>query len=458
MGRLKLKISSILFLCILPGAPGGPGCGTTVGNPDKEEPAGSGYVVSGSVEEDAVLQLAGRTATHVVALNTDSGESRAAVVNSDGTFAVEIDREAAWVMAWVDATATGTGMLLGRFASGSLDTLSPAAGGSGLGMGRVVLNGDAGGAVSLETGHGQLLEALAISETAAATLGELDDVSLRYINPDIDGNGQLDAVEGKRFTLDFHNRFYGRKANGDDLVMADLKNAFPPADVSFPYRGSGIVPELSSGLFGGSFPTAYSWTFEQDVTSTDCTNGNNNVVAAGIACAVDASSDDASYSKRRVGLEVALPPEGTYVLNAADKKLTWTDVKISDFSAGEGFLALFVRMDVSEENLTGISYRWMKKQADGTWALAGTEEISLLVKPGSPGVNLKVDGDASGKSLGFVVGLTPEGSVLLSDESVYLEGLTAADISAGISWDRVLENPGISYDDKLGMRFFFGVY
>jgi hypothetical protein len=31
-------------------------------------------------------------------------------------------------------------------------------------------------------------------------------------------------------------------------------------------------------------------------------------------------------------------------------------------------------------------------------------------------------------------------------------------VKAGVDWSHCLKNPGISYDDKLGMRFFFGYY
>ena len=132
-------------------------------------------------------------------------------------------------------------------------------------------------------------------------------------------------------------------------------------------------------------------------------------------------------------------------MTASGQTFTWTGVKVSDFTAGEGFLALFIKFDVSSSGkLTGISHKWKKKTSAGTFELATEDEINLMVKDDSAYISLKVDGSDSGKSLGIKVKRDPEGSMTFAEDAFNAEGGTDKDeVKAGIEWSRVLDNPGI---------------
>jgi len=64
-------------------------------------------------------------------------------------------------------------------------------------------------------------------------------VCLRYVNPDIDGDGVLDAEEPNRdFMLDFHTHFAMQRA-GASATVGDLIDAFLPLDTPPAYQGTG---------------------------------------------------------------------------------------------------------------------------------------------------------------------------------------------------------------------------
>ena len=64
---------------------------------------------------------------------------------------------------------------------------------------------------------------LGLESETAETIGDHDDVSRRYSNPDVDGDGAVDCDgSSSNYTLDFHIRFNmlinGTQAEVDDLV------------------------------------------------------------------------------------------------------------------------------------------------------------------------------------------------------------------------------------------------
>lgn len=430
------------------------------GQPDGPTGPGEGQVTLAGSLAIGLLRLQDKTPTHVIAMEPESNSFATAEVNEDGTFELYIDKELNWVVTFVDSTGTGSDMLVSRFGSGELDTIATNSETTDVDLGELDTTAEkAGGTIP----QGDLLTSLAMSEEASVQYGAVDDVSLRYVNPDIDGDGQIDAVAGQKLTLDFHNRFNFKK-NGADLAMKDIKNAFPPENASLEFSGSGVMPWFEDSVYNEPV-SAYTWKFSADVSLG--TNGgvlcdgytSGQLLPANTACNMEIV---AGASNNIPSIELTAAVDGTYELTAGGKTFTWTNVKVSDFSAGTGFIALFVRMDVNNDNkLTGISYKWQRKNGDGTYSLATAEELKLLVSSGGGYVSLKVDGANSGKELGVKLPLEPEGAMTFADaeygEAVHLpDGVTEAEVKAGLAWSRVLENPGISYDDKLGMRFFFG--
>lgn len=427
-------------------------------------------VISGNI---ALTALLGETPSHVIALNTESGATETAIVEADGGFVLPVNREEPWFISFIDDSKTGADMIVSTFAADTLDTMTTTGDTETVDLGDVDVSGDK---ASAGVGASGVLDAIGMSEDAAATVGALDDASLRYSNPDIDGNGEVDAIEGKSYMIDFHNRFLAKKKDGSALNITDMKNAFYPDDMIFSYSGTGIMPQIPQDDFTAE-PTTYEWSYS--VAMPIATNGgqlcsgmnSGDTLAAGTACSLT-KSDNTGANGNSVyvfGMEVSNLKAGDYTLKAGDKTYFWKNVAVSDFSAGDGFLALFLRMDVDANNkLTGVSYKWQKKGADGTYSLATEEEINLVVKDANDPkfggyVSLKYQGNESSGSLGVMIEKKPQGSVVLADElendsgAVNVQGsvLTEQMVKDGVDFNDFTTNPGISYDDKLGMRFFF---
>ncbi|HYX33887.1 MAG TPA: hypothetical protein VE954_12295 [Oligoflexus sp.] len=497
-----------------------------------------GFAVTGSLLLGGLL-TAGVNITHVVALNTESGRKLAfpvdadtgefrlmipttdendftIYINADGTLdraklekqnptvAVEVadmsDEEllaaikegaeenagktpepSPWTLAYVDATKTGADMMVSRFAAETLDTISPTRGNIGLKMGEVTPT--VGGAAATSTSYADILEAIGMSTDTATTFGAIDDVSLRYINPDIDGDGVLDAVvvdaEGVRtgtevrFPLDFHNRFLVQATGGATVLHTSLKDKFADdvvgglANLNVSYTGTGIIPELEKTIFA-SAPTSYKWKFESALTvqSSTCTElPSGGTLAAGDWCTHN-YTEDSNYERYQLGQEVATPPEGTYVLDAGGKVFTWTDVKVSDFSAGAGFVILLVKYntsdkgtaDTADDTLSGISYKYLKKTTAG-WVAATESELQLLIKGDGGYMSLKFDSDTL--NVGVRIPKTPTGTIDIATAQINTNSTASGvetlitNLKAGtVLWTR-FSSGAASYDDKLGMRFFF---
>ncbi|HET9238239.1 MAG TPA: hypothetical protein VFO10_13345 [Oligoflexus sp.] len=500
-----------------------------------------GFAVTGTLQLDALL-TAGSKVTHVVALNTENGRKLAfpvdeetgefrlmiptsaeddftVYINADGT---TVDRErllkqhpdvateiadlsdeqliakikesaeedgtssatpepSPWTLAYVDATKTGADMMVSRFASETLDTIAPTRGNVGVSMGDVTPV--VGGKASTTAAHADILEAISMSADTATTFGAIDDVSLRYINPDIDGDGVLDspvmAADGSvtgtevRYVLDFHNRFTINDANGGQVFHTSLKNKFADdvlgglANVNVAYTGTGIIPELEKSTFSAA-PSTYKWKFESALTmpASVCSElPSGGTLAAGSWC-THSYTVNPNYDRYQLGQEVALPPVGKYVLDAGEKVFTWTDVKVSDFSAGMGFVILLVKYntddkgtaDTSDDVMSSISYKYLKKTATG-WTAATEAELKLLIKGTGGHLSLKFDNDAL--NCGLEIPKTPTGTVDLKTANISSNTTSNAmttlinELKAGTVTFSRFSSGAASYDDKLGMRFFF---
>jgi hypothetical protein len=229
----------------------------------------------------------------------------------------------------------------------------------------------------------------------------------------------------------------------------------------------------------GSAPDTYKWKFS--VAMPTANNGGQvcdgmdagDEIPANTECKLEhqnntgANGDDVFV----FGMETAELKAGDYTLKVGSKTYSWTNVAVSDFSAGEGFLVLFIKLNTSGGKLTGLSYKWQIKGSDGKYTLASDEAIKLIVKNGSDEddqdyggyVSLKYKGDEAKGSLGVMIPRKQKDDIVFktaiekNNGTVNITGseLTAAMVKAGVAFAHFAENPGISYDDKLGMRFFF---
>src|SRR5262249_9939787 len=127
-----------------------------------------------------------RHVTHVMAVNPESAspDRSIAKLGSDGSFTLSVYVGKPYVFVFVDSTAVGADMVVAVFRPRTLDTVAPELAGP-LAFGDVMVDPSTQTA-SASLPYDELLAGLGLSPAAAEYLGSVDDLSLRYANPDID--------------------------------------------------------------------------------------------------------------------------------------------------------------------------------------------------------------------------------------------------------------------------------
>ncbi|NVB77415.1 MAG: hypothetical protein HOV81_03390 [Kofleriaceae bacterium] len=179
-------------------------------------------LVGCAAESDSAFHVSGRVTdsqvTHVIATNPVTAERVVADVGSDGSFDLAVAPGKTWAVTFANASKVGADMRVGVLGSDGLDALAPARAGS-LELGTVSFaSGRATGSIA----HADLIDALGLDDATAARLARTDDLALRYANPDIDNNGELDALEGHDIRLEVSGQLAlgigDREATVADLV------------------------------------------------------------------------------------------------------------------------------------------------------------------------------------------------------------------------------------------------
>jgi hypothetical protein len=421
---------------------------------------GDQLTISGRLQMHAarssVIAAPGRTITHVMAVNPESASPRRTIakVGSDGSFRLALDVGAPHVLVFIDSSAVGADMVVAMFRANTLDTISPELAGH-LELGDMEVDPDAQTA-SLGISYDELLAGLGLSPAAAEYLGSVDDLSLRYANPDIDGDGVIDLEQDHQYALDFHMRANLRvgSSHGRNITIDDITDRFVAdsgADVVTP------VFNLTSAyvLYPASLDaTAY---VAQGAPASAPQNG-------GVFTASEANgtpSPPSSFSGLGFGdtrgwgpdynyessPHVELPGSGgspatlAYTLGAIGKTLTFTNVvtRTRDSLTESGTLAIFVRLVTNAHQYSSIEYKWMKR-ASSAWVPATAEEIALTISGDSGYVSIH-RAPSWHNEFGATIPAVPSGSIPWSWAA------TGPDDICGLA---------VSYDDKLGLRHFIG--
>src|SRR3954464_3594220 len=208
----------------------------TAGGSDEQQFSISGRVAMATARTTGSA-AAPRTVTHVMAVNPESAspDRSIAKVGSDGSFELSVDVGKPYVFVFVDSTAVGADMVVAVFRARTLDTIAPELAGH-LAFGDVMVDPSTQTATA-GLSYDALLAGLGLSPAAAEYLGSIDDLSLRYANPDIDGDGVIDLEQDRRYGLDFHVRSNMRlgSSTGRNLPVRDIP------DLSFADAGSSIA-------------------------------------------------------------------------------------------------------------------------------------------------------------------------------------------------------------------------
>lgn len=404
--------------------------------------------------------------THVMAVNPSSQNPVRVVspVASSGTFSLALEPGHPWVLVFVDSSRVGADMIAGIFRAATLDTVAPAMPGTAdLGMVQVMPDGSAAAGIDYEA----LLSALHLSGDDAALLGAVDDVCLRYVNPDIDADGMIDQMQpGHDFRLDFHVQFGLRTGtggpNGGNATIADIVGNFLPATTGFNYGGVGIY--VSQPAAYSPIDAATTWaSFEQPITYYP---GGMNPAPRTAAAAERIPGSDLMLGTlgdtRSEGIYAAAGadmPQGNYSWGVGTHTLTFTNVRTHSnarLSAAADFIMPFIKLVPSDTSCTSacrlaaVEYQWMKRTEAG-WIPATASEVALIVGELGGYVSFARSFDNGLERGGFTIPtVNTMGSIPWA--SARLEGLSAADLEA-LTSDQIC-HLGLSYDDKLGMRMF----
>jgi hypothetical protein len=442
------------------GGDDGGGNGT---GPDGGPSMTGGYKITGKVGSTSGLRSAGpaaRTITHVMAVQPISASPlrTIAAIGADGSFTLEVTPGQPYVFVFVDSTAVGADMAVAMFRAGTLDTVSPQLAGH-LDMGTVAID-PAMQTATPGTAYATVIADLGLDPAAAAYLGSVDDLSLRYANPDIDGNGVIDLVENRQFGIDFHVRANLRRgsATGANLAVADMTDQF------FPVTGLDVAtPVFNTTSAYAMYPSTLDATTYVDqsnpymsvlthgavftVTVADGSTAGANTSFSGMPSGGPMSSWGADYDLEHNAL-LELPGSGgspatlAYTLGAIGTTLTFTNVvtRTKASLVAEGTISIFAKLNTTAGMVTSVDYKWMKTFA-GAWVPATSDEIAVTI--GSQGGFMSVHVQPSWANQ---LGLT----------------IPAAPTSGSLPWTSTPFAPGavcglaISFDDKLGLRHFIG--
>ncbi len=398
-----------------------------------------------------------RTITHVMAVQPVSASPirTIAAVGADGSFTLEVTPGQPYVFVFVDSTKVGADMAVAMFRANTLDTVSPQVAGH-LDMGMVAIDPTTQTATA-STSYDTVISELGLDPAAAEYLGAVDDLSLRYANPDIDGDGMIDLVEDHQFGIDFHVRSNMRRgsATGANFTVADMTDQYFPDDA---------VPVFNLTSVYAMYPTAIDATqyinsmvqpqvlmngAAYHVTLADGTTPAPNTSFSGMGAPVANSpmqSWGADYDlEQNAALELpgsnGSPATLAYTLGATGTTLTFTNIithKKADLTA-DGTLSIFTRLNTTGGNISSVDYIW-KKRVAGAWEAATAEEIALTI--GSQG--------------GFMsFHILPNWN---NQQGVQIP----AEPMGTVAWTGPATTPGsvcglaVSYDDKLGLRHFIG--
>lgn len=403
--------------------------------------------------------------THVMAVNgaTAAPTRYLAELKSDGSFAIGVDPNAPWVLVLIDSHQVGRDMVAGVFraADFDLDTLAPTRAGM-VDLGDLSIeNGTRIARASISTST--LLSALGLSVDAARLLGAMDDVSLRYANPDIDGNGKVDVLEGVSYSLDFHLR-YTMSTGRAPIPFTALLNRFadPSTTVATYGLGSAIVA-FDPIRFGATTAADYRIRF------CDSAGSYTAPPSIGGFNANEWIDDDSAFylgaGSNTVGLSFnqAQPfPVGTYQVQIENDVLTFPNVRthsLAELNENRHLIVPFLKL-ISPDTackdwscqVTGFEYRWMKR-SEGTWMAATAEEIALLIPVHGGNLSFHVNGDPA-KRLEYMVPGVPVAGTIAFAEPRGAQGMALASVPALTV--EALCRVRISYDDTLGMRIFQG--
>jgi hypothetical protein len=333
---------------------------------------------SGTVDTTARFHgQVGNSVTHVMAVSPIAGDvERVVAATQEGTFTVEVEPGRPWTLVFVDATQTGARMVRGVLRSDTLDTFNPQVAGD-IDLGKISIDAqDATMAGSSE----DLDHALGLSRRTLATIGGLDDLAVRYVNPDVDSDGIIDVEQARFAQLEVHAEYQivarGREASPEDY-LSDWQA------VAYEHRGTGVYGRLPAS-FGPVEREDADVTFEMPYYGY-WAGPSSSAIPAGQPVTHLTFGDDRTFG---VFCRPEKPvPKGTYTFRSGAHTLDFAMVRPpTEMTMHQVMPRIrFVPLDpacTKNCEVETIEFAWQRR-VDGGWITLIDEEAHALQPVGS---------------------------------------------------------------------------
>src|SRR6185295_12012370 len=217
----------------------------------------------------------------------------------------------------------------------------------------------------------------------------VDDLSLRYANPDIDGDGKIDLEQDRRYGLDFHVRSNLRlgSSTGRNLTVTDLTDQFVAE--SGPSVATPVFNLTSAYVMYPSSLDSTQYVSQQGGPAQGLQNGGafTATLADGHTPTAPSSFSGLVFGDTgawgpdynfEASPDLELPGSGgspatfVYTLGAIGRTLTFTNVVTRTRASltDSGTLAIFVRLVTANGSYSSIDYKWMKRASASSWVPA----------------------------------------------------------------------------------------
>lgn len=367
------------------------GCGSTSKSTSGSQNSTS-FNVNGSLNPAIVKTnsispstISSANVDYVYAVNTQptygSSWRLKAPINSDGTFSLVLTKGDPWIMAFIDSSKTGADMISGIFRANKLDSIVPKVDTLIDILDLEDLDLDPSTNIvefvsaNYSAKYDEFIGDLGMNSVQADALGDMDDLMLRYVNPDINGNGVIDMDETPAFNPNI--TYWVEYKNEQNLITANIKagTELPPTlNVIFhsskpQLRLIGVFDTLPGKL-------DVEWTNQGDYSSGS---------QAGLT---PVEYDGEMHFQAGFDNTVTQTPTGTYTYKvytnigdaSPNRTFTFTNVNTpADLSVIDNYVFPFPVFNADgNDDITSISYKWVKY--NGTiFVDADAADIELIV-------------------------------------------------------------------------------
>lgn len=358
-----------------------------------------GITVKGSLAA-AARSVSGTRAVgdsnYVYAVNTGyapGGRCRLFPVEN-GSFSCELSKTGSWVFVFIDSSKTGPEMIQGIFKAETLDSIAPLSDNaqSETDLGTLALDETTETATMDTTLYTGFIADLGYTETDAQFFGAIDDLMLRYVNPDIDGNGIIDMNDT---AMPEYRFFISNLYTFDSVVLSNNLDTLKSGDnlpdaLTIAYDSSSC--NLNSSYTGDNqnsidyFGTKTKYRMIiKDSSGTELFNSGSTLKTvfnngSEYGYGIDSTDGYVPVSGKM--------PEGTYIYEfytASDSTTitgtyTFTNVKtLADVDEVYNFVFPFPKFTVdSEDNIVSVEYTWKKYTSSG-FVDATSRELELMM-------------------------------------------------------------------------------